>query len=315
MFRNQDFGYYKVTVERPDRRKAQLSSERIAHLRFDKQLRDVMEHLYTEHGDKLYQETGHGKDQKQNFLKSIEKDVLNWCDENDISLNAKAKNKLLDVKYWRTLNEVFETAEWLMEEIGQDEINDFNFFKDTVDGLLKEHKISLSAGEKNNLLNAVSWYDESAVKVIKKVVKFNNEKLKDLLERLSCSQEQLPDFGYYPVTSKQGKQTNEYITYESSSDLRDSESIPLLYKGIRKDNATQPIHHYFLDEVKPHVDDAWINLDSVKIGYEVSFNKYFYRHKPLRSLEEVANDIISLEQKAEGLIAQILGVDVEQVQG
>lgn len=315
VFRNQDFGYYKVTVERPDRRKAQLSSERIAHLRFDKQLRDVMEHLYTEHGDKLYQETGHGKDQKQNFLKSIEKDVLNWCDENDISLNAKAKNKLLDVKYWRTLNEVFETAEWLMEEIGQDEINDFNFFKDTVDGLLKEHKISLSAGEKNNLLNAVSWYDESAVKVIKKVVKFNNEKLKDLLERLSCSQEQLPDFGYYPVTSKQGKQTNEYITYESSSDLRDSESIPLLYKGIRKDNATQPIHHYFLDEVKPHVDDAWINLDSVKIGYEVSFNKYFYRHKPLRSLEEVANDIISLEQKAEGLIAQILGVDVEQVQG
>jgi len=77
----------------------------------------------------------------------------------------------------------------------------------------------------------------------------------------------------------------------------------------------QGIHDYFLEEVKPHVEEAWINLDSTKIGYEISFNKYFYRHKPLRSLEDVAQDIISLEQKAEGLIAQILGVDVEQVQG
>lgn len=88
------------------------------------------------------------------------------------------------------------------------------------------------------------------------------------------------------------------MTYESSSDLRDSESVPL----------EQSIYQYFLDEVKPHVDEAWINLESVKIGYEISFNKYFYRHKPLRSMDEVAGDIIALEQKAEGLIADILGI-------
>lgn len=56
-------------------------------------------------------------------------------------------------------------------------------------------------------------------------------------------------------------------------------------------------------------------MDSVKIGYEISFNKYFYRHKPLRSLEEVATDIINLEQKADGLIAQILGIKVSEFQG
>ncbi|MCV5720609.1 SAM-dependent DNA methyltransferase, partial [Escherichia coli] len=89
---------------------------------------------------------------------------------------------------------------------------------------------------------------------------------------------------------------------ETNSDLRDTESVPL----------KQSIYQYFLDEVKPHVDEAWINLDTVKIGYEISFNKYFYRHKPLRSLEEVATDIINLEQKAEGLIAQILGVKVAE---
>jgi type I restriction enzyme M protein len=70
------------------------------------------------------------------------------------------------------------------------------------------------------------------------------------------------------------------------------------------------IHRYFCAEVKPHVEEAWINLDSVKIGYEISFNKYFYRHKPLRSLEDVTKDILTLEQKADGLIAEILGVSV-----
>ena len=137
-------------------------------------------------------------------------------------------------------------------------------------------------------------------KVVKKVVKLSGTKLDELLSHLGCSQEQLADFGYY----SSGK-SGEFITYEPSSDLRDSESVPL----------AQEIHEYFLEEVKPHVEEAWINVDSTKIGYEISFNKYFYRHKPLRALNEVAKDIIDLEQKAEGLIAQILGVDVAEVQG
>lgn len=305
VFRNEDFGYYKVTIERPDRRKAQFTAERIAPLRFDKQLAEVMEYLFGEHGDKVYKTSGFGKERKQSFLKSIEKDILNWCEDNDINLNAKAKSKLLDVKYWQTLFEVFETAEWLTEEMGKEEFDDFNSVKDKVDALLKEHNIALKASEKNNILSAVSWYDESAAKVIKKVVKLSGDKLDEVLERYGCTQAQLADFGFYPTDNK-----NEYITYEASSDLRDSESVSLL-----KDDEPQSIHQYFLDEVKPHIEEAWINLDSVKIGYEISFNKYFYRHKPLRSLEDVAKDIISLEQKAEGLIAQILGVDVEQVQG
>jgi type I restriction enzyme M protein len=58
--------------------------------------------------------------------------------------------------------------------------------------------------------------------------------------------------------------------------------------------------------VKPHVDEAWIDLDKTKIGYEISFNKYFYQHKPLRSLDEVTRDIVDLEKASEGLIAEIL---------
>ncbi|MDT7525110.1 type I restriction-modification system subunit M [Pseudidiomarina sp. GXY010] len=310
VFSNDDFGYYKVTIERPDRRRAKFTQDAIAPLRFDKQLSEVMEHVYAEYGERVYEKNGYGSDQKKSFLKSIEKDILSWCEDNDISLNAKAKAKLLDVKHWLALKALLETAQTLMADIGSIEFDDFNNFKTQVDKSLKAHAIKLSAPEKNAILNAVSWYDETAKKVVKKIVKLTGDKLNDLLERYECEVADLPDFGYYPVPTAGGGKKGEFITYETSSDLRDTESVPL-----RKDGEQQSIYQYFLDEVKPHVDEAWINMDTVKIGYEISFNKYFYRHKPLRSLDEVATDIINLEQKAEGLIAQILGVNVAEVQG
>ncbi|MGI9282280.1 MAG: hypothetical protein ACR2PX_21980 [Endozoicomonas sp.] len=165
---------------------------------------------------------------------------------------------------------------------------------------LKQGGISLTASEKKTILNAMSWYDETAAKVVRKTLKLKDEKLDALLHHLSCTEDQLADFGFY-ATEKAG----EFITYEPSSDLRDSETVPL------KDE----IHGYFLKEVKPHVDEAWINLDSTKIGYEVSFNKYFYQHKPLRSMTDVAKDIVALEKQAEGLIADILGLEVTEVSG
>jgi type I restriction enzyme M protein len=86
--------------------------------------------------------------------------------------------------------------------------------------------------------------------------------------------------------------------------MRYSESIPL----------ADAIHRFFKAEVQPHVAEAWINLESVKIGYEISFNKYFYKYQPLRSMDEVAREIVTLEQQAEGLIAAVLAVDVAVMQ-
>ncbi len=47
--------------------------------------------------------------------------------------------------------------------------------------------------------------------------------------------------------------------------------------------------------------------DSVKIGYEISFTRYFYQPQPLRTLEEIRADILALEQETEGLLDQIIG--------
>ena len=49
-------------------------------------------------------------------------------------------------------------------------------------------------------------------------------------------------------------------------------------------------------------------LDATKIGYEISFNKYFYKHTPLRNIEDVTKDILDLEKQSDGLIAEILNL-------
>ncbi len=284
IFDNSDFGYYKVTIDRPDRRKAQFSAERLAPLRFDKTLREAMEHIYEYHGEAIYDDE---------VLKTQTKAILAWCEENDISLNAKNRTKLLDVKYWKKLRDVLAAGKILMEAIGTDEYLDFNQFKADIDAVIKAQKTKTSPVEKKAILNAVSWYDAAAEKIVKKRFKLNAGKLAELLAHLGCGENDLADFGVYQ------QKDGSYINYEHTSDLRDAESVPL------KDT----IHRYYRAEVKPHVDEAWINLDSVKIGYEISFNKYFYRHKPLRSLEHVIKDILSLEEQADGLMSEILGLD------
>ena len=284
IFDNSDFGYYKVTIDRPDRRRAQFSAERLEPLRFDKSLREPMEHLWAEHRDKVYE---------PDFLKSQAKAIQAWCDEQEIALNAKQRAKLVNTASWLRQRELIGVGHQLMQAVGTEETADFNAFRDRVAKILKARKIKLSATEKNAILNAVSWYANDAEKVIDKTLTFTKGGLESLAARQGCGIEDLGDFGLY------AQPDGRWLTYESSTDLRDSEAVPL------KDS----IHRYFKAEVKPHVHEAWINLDTVKIGYEISFNKYFYRHKPPRSLEDVTRDILALEQKADGLIADILGLN------
>jgi type I restriction enzyme M protein len=216
----------------------------------------------------------------------LEKEILEWCEKNGLDLNAKKRKELTSKETWQKQKNLLETASLLLQKIGTDEYPNFNAFTALVVETLKKEKIKLSASEQNQIFAAVSWYDETADKVIKKTEKINGDKL-------DCTKEQLLDFGYYPTDKKDG-----YIIYESQSDLRDSENVPL----------NESIHDYFLREVKPHVEEAWIDLDKTKIGYEISFNKYFYQHKPLRSIEEVSNEIVALEDESEGLIMDILNL-------
>ncbi len=283
IFDNSDFGYYKVNIERPKRLKAGFRDELIEGLRFDKSIQEPMQWCFEKYGDECYTDILKYKEEIEEYLEQIE-------------LKTKQKKALLSQDTWIKHKKLLDTTYLLKEKIGTDEYDDFNIFKKEVEKVLKEEKIKLSATEKNAILNAVSWYDESAKKVIKKVSKISKEKLEKLLDHLGCEEEQLANFGYYKTDK-----SDEYIEYEAETDLRDSENIPL----------EDDIQSYFLKEVKPYVEEAWINMTSVKIGYEISFNKYFYKHKPLRSIEEVTADILELEKQSDGLIREILGLDDE----
>ena len=69
------------------------------------------------------------------------------------------------------------------------------------------------------------------------------------------------------------------------------------------------IEGFLRREVLPYAGDAWYVPSSVKVGYEVSFNRYFYRPVAMRLLDEIRGDILELERETEGLMSGILGSD------
>ncbi len=105
-----------------------------------------------------------------------------------------------------------------------------------------------------------------------------------------------PLHGLFPATID-GKPC--VVEYEPDGDLRDTEQVPLLEEG--------GIEAFLTREVLPHAADAWFDPASVKVGYEISFTRYFYKPQPLRTLEEIRADILALEKETEGLLGEIVG--------
>jgi len=111
------------------------------------------------------------------------------------------------------------------------------------------------------------------------------------------------DFGFYQITVHQPEkdENGKIITDnkgkpKSNSNLKDIENVPM------KDS----IADYFKKEVLPFAADAWYDKTKMKVGYEIAFNKYFYQYEGLRSLKEIAADILLLEQETDGLLKEII---------
>ena len=112
---------------------------------------------------------------------------------------------------------------------------------------------------------------------------------------------------YYVVAAADGRAKGKrkakaqtwLTTYEPDPELRDTEQVPLQEAG--------GIEAFFIREVRPFAGDAWIEPNSTKIGYEISFARHFYRPKPLRTLAEIRDEILTLEQQTDGLLKKIVG--------
>jgi type I restriction enzyme M protein len=89
------------------------------------------------------------------------------------------------------------------------------------------------------------------------------------------------------------------VEYEPDPELRDNEEVPLLEEG--------GVEAFLEREVLSYAPDAWYDPASIKVGYEISFTREFYKPQPLRSLEEIRADILALERETGGLIGEVVG--------
>lgn len=293
-FDTQDFGYWKITVERPLRLKSQLSEERIEPLRFASGDQALRAEIYATHGDALYTEFAKRKPAIEAWLKGEDEneddDGEDCGDDSEAPVARKAipvkrRKKLLDPSTWQRDKGLMEVARRAQKTLGSAVFDDHNEFRSRFDAALKAQGDKLGASEKKAIYKAVSWRDEAAPPVIAK------------RSKLKAGEHFEPGFdGAYLETAGNDR---FIVEYEPDSELRDTEQVPL--------NEPGGIDAFFAREVLPHAQDAWLATDKTQVGYEISFCRYFYKPAPLRTLEEIRADILALEQQSEGLLNRIVG--------
>ena len=96
-----------------------------------------------------------------------------------------------------------------------------------------------------------------------------------------------------PVIEQRGKNKGQ-----PKADKADKEIVPFNYEG--------GINAFFAAEIQPYVPDAWIDRDGIKIGYEISFTKYFFKPAELREVKDIIAEIEEIEKSTDGLLAGII---------
>lgn len=266
IFATTDFGYRRITVERPLRLSAQFAADKIAVLRFQPSISEHMEALYHKLGDALYE-----------AFEDCEEAIQHYIDKHHEELKGGQIRDLKDASIWLKQLGLLAKAQKLHQTIGEAQHDDFNLFDPLLKKTAKKLDIKLDAGERKQLLDAITWKNPAAAKVIKK-----------LYEEIEAS----ALYGYYDYTGKTGY---NFVEYEADSELRDYENVPLC----------EDIEAYFEREVLPHVPEAWIdsNKRDTKdgkigiVGYEIPFNRHFYQYTPPRSLEAIDADLATVSEE------------------
>ena len=168
------------------------------------------------------------------------------------------------------------------DRLGPEPHRDFNRFLEEVKAELPRHGVKMTAKRKKLLQTALAERDETAEPVVKTIHR-----------RGAVAS---PIQGLFEVGDGA---RGCVVEYEPDTELRDTEQIPLQEEG--------GIEGFLGREVLPYAADAWYVPESMKIGYEVSFNRYFYKPEPMRPLEEIRADILAVEKETAGLLLEIVG--------
>ena len=282
IFDNDDFRYYSITIDRPLRLRSQFNALKIDELLFDKSETELSKWLFQSYGERVF--TG---------LDSEVPAIKEYLNDNEIKMTDKKLAKLISPQEWKARRILKETAQKLMHEVGTEVYMDYNLFMDDVKDAVKKLKLDVKGAALNSIARAMSETDPLAEPVVKKEIGEYSKEIEIMKAIYGIDDNNLYDYGF------NGCKVGRYVIYESDSDLRDTEKIP-----VKED-----IYEYFQREVRPYVDDAWINLTAKKpstmIGCEISFNKYFYKPAPLRTLEVNEHDILELDRQSQGFIQSL----------
>ena len=283
IFPVDEFRYYSVTIDRPLRLRAQFSAQAIDDMLFDPKQDELTRWLYGKYGDRVF-----------TVLTSEVQDIREYLQDQEIKITDKNFRKLIDPTAWKERRELQHIANLLAREIGSGVFMDYNEFFDLAVETAKRLDLKISKTDLDKkICRIMTVSDPEAAPVISKTVKPTAKDVTSVVDIFGVDPAAFADYGLYPMSK--GK---DLIIYETDSELRDSEKIPV----------GENIHEYFLREVKPYALDAWINLPVTKIGCEISFNKYFYEPKTLRSLEENEADILALDAESQNLIRSLLNL-------
>ena len=285
IFEAHEFGYRRITIERPLRLSWQFSNERIAALRFPSgALNGAMQWIYNEYGAQYWNDAPDCEDYGQ--LAAYNDEIRIHFKRHFADLKEKQIKDLLDADIWLSQKRTLLKARQLQQVIGTAQCDDFNSWDDTLKTASQKAGISLDAREKKQIVDAVCWKNPAAEKVIKKRHKGKAN----------------PLYGLFPV----GK---DIVEYQADGDLRDFENIAL--DPSRPVNAINEA--YFIKEVQPHVPDAWIAADKRDakdgeigiVGYEIPFNRHFYQYQPPRPLAEIDADLDAVSGEIMALLREV----------
>ncbi len=286
LFNTYEFGYRRLTIERPLRESYQFSDDRIKTLRFvSGPLNVAMQWIYdnyaidnhwTDAADCEYY--GVLTEQSEAIRKHLK---IHFTD-----LKEKQLKDLLARTIWLEQKNILLKAGQLQAVIGLEQYDDMNGYDELINAACKKSAVTLDAKEKKQLKAAVSWKNPNAEKVIKKIHKAKAN----------------PLYGLFAVNG-------EVIEYYADGDLRDNENVEL--DPSKTVNAINEA--YFIKEVQPHVPDAWIDASKKDekdkeigiVGYEIPFNRHFYQYQPPRDLVEIDADLDAISSEIMALLQEV----------
>ncbi|WP_180009328.1 class I SAM-dependent DNA methyltransferase [Acinetobacter sp. YH12238] len=280
IFNSYEFGYRRVTIERPLRLSAQVSDEAVASLRFaPKPFNAVMQKLYEQYGATWTTDSYGQLTEYEAEIRALIKAEFSELKEKDIKT-------VLEPKLWLEQRNLLNKAKCLQAKMGTAQFDDFNAFDDVLKQALKDANVKLESKEKKQFIDAITWKNADAEPVINKVVKGAENPL-------------------YGQFSYKGK----VVEFVQDGDLRDAENIAL----DPSQSTTDLIESYFKREVQPHVPDAWINADKRDaqdgeigiVGYEIPFNRHFYVYEPPRDLSEIDADLDAVSREIMALLQEV----------